>query len=197
MTVEKSPVIILASTSIYRRELLGRICKQFITLSPNIDETPLTNENANNCSERLAIAKAQIIANTQTNALVIGSDQVADCDGQRLSKPGNIDNAIAQLTFASGKLAQFYTGVCVWNTSSGRWRSEVVETKVRFRSLKQSEIKRYVETEDVLGCAGSAKSEGLGIALLESISGSDPTALVGLPLITVATMLREYGVRLP
>ncbi|MDG1163147.1 MAG: Maf family nucleotide pyrophosphatase, partial [Burkholderiales bacterium] len=170
---------------------------QFITLSPNIDETPLANEKANNCSERLAIAKARIIAKTQTNALVIGSDQVAECDGQRLSKPGNIDNAIAQLTFASGKLAQFYTGVCVWNTDSGRWRSEVVETKVRFRSLKQSEIKRYVETEDVLGCAGSAKSEGLGIALLESISGSDPTALVGLPLITVATMLREYGVRLP
>ncbi len=197
MTVEKSPAIILASTSIYRRELLGRICNQFITLSPNIDETPLADENANSCSERLAIAKAQIIAKTQTNGLVIGSDQVAECDGRRLSKPGDIDNAIAQLTFASGKLARFYTGICVWNAGSGRCRSEVIETKVKFRALKQSEIKRYVETEDVLGCAGSAKSEGLGITLLESISGSDPTALVGLPLITVATMLREHGVALP
>ena len=197
MTVEKSPIIVLASTSIYRRELLDRICKQFITLSPNIDETPLADENANNCSERLAIAKARIIAKTQTNALVIGSDQVAECDGRRLSKPGNIDNAIAQLTFASGKLARFYTGVCVWNTESGGFQSKVVETKVRFRSLKQWEIERYVETEDVLGCAGSAKSEGLGIALLESISGSDPTALVGLPLITVAAMLRDNGVNLP
>ncbi|MDA1331778.1 MAG: Maf family nucleotide pyrophosphatase [Proteobacteria bacterium] len=192
-----TPIIVLASTSIYRQELLKRICKNFQVVSPKVDETPLPNEDARLCAERLSIAKARAVAHLTGRDLIIGSDQVAECDGRRLSKPGSLDKAIEQLKFASGRTAFFYTGICVLNRHTNKYQSLVVDTEVTFRQLSLSEIQRYVETEDVLGCAGSAKSEGLGITLLESILGSDPTALVGLPLIALSRMLRDEGVTLP
>jgi septum formation protein len=197
MSSRTLPIIVLASTSIYRRELLGRIYQDFQVESPNVDETPLPNEDARVCAERLSIAKARAITSLSGKDFIIGSDQVAECDGVRLSKPGSLDKAIEQLKFASGRTAFFYTGVCVLNAHTNVHQSVVVDTEVTFRQLSLSEIERYVEAEDVLGCAGSAKSEGLGITMLESILGSDPTALVGLPLIALSRMLRDEGVILP
>jgi septum formation protein len=197
MSTDTPPIIVLASTSIFRRELLKRICQNFEVESPNVDETPLADEDARTCAERLSIAKARAVLQLSGRDLIIGSDQVAECDGKRLSKPGSLDVAIEQLKFASGRTAFFYTGVCVLNLHTNTHESLVVDTEVTFRELSLIEIQRYVETEDVLGCAGSAKSEGLGITLLESILGSDPTALVGLPLIALSRMLRDEGVTLP
>lgn len=198
MSSEVNPVIVLASTSIYRQELLKRICPNVQVESPIADETPLDHESAIACAERLSIAKARSIANLKEERhIIIGSDQVAECDGRWLSKPGTLANAVSQLKHASGKTALFHTGLCVWDTSTNSYDSEVISTEVRFRKLESSEIERYIALEDVLGCAGSAKSEGLGITLLDSILGPDPTALVGLPLITLSRMLRVCGVQLP
>jgi len=198
MSSEVNPTIVLASTSIYRQELLKRICPDAQIESPRVDETPLDQESTIACAERLSIAKARFVAEQKTGRhIIIGSDQVAECEGRWLSKPGTPDNAVNQLEHASGKTAFFHTGLCVWDTNTNRYHSEVISTEVRFRVLEISEIERYVAAEDVLGCAGSAKSEGLGITLLDSILGLDPTALVGLPLIALSRMLRSYGVRLP
>ena len=198
MSPEAKPIIILASTSIYRKELLERICSDIQVESPDVDETPLEQENATACAERLSVAKARSIAQLKKGGhIVIGSDQVAECEGRWLSKPGTVNNAIDQLQYASGRTAVFHTGLCVWDTNTHRYQSEVIDTEVKFRELELPEIQRYVATEDVLGCAGSAKSEGLGITLLESIFGSDPTALVGLPLIALSNMLRRHGLNLP
>jgi len=189
--------IVLASTSIYRRELLERIFKDFAVVSPNIDETSKSTETPAERAMRLSIEKARAGALSTSGDIFIGSDQVAECDNQILHKPGTKENAVAQLMFSSGKLAKFHTGVCVFNQTTDSHDCAVVTTEVKFRSLTIEEIKRYVDREDVLGCAGSAKSEGLGISLLNSIHGSDPTALVGLPLITLTRMLRDVGVSLP
>jgi len=189
--------IVLASTSIYRRELLERLCKDFAVVSPNIDETSKSTETPAERAKRLSIEKARAGALSTSGDIFIGSDQVAECDNQILHKPGTKENAVAQLMFSSGKLAKFHTGVCVFNQTTDSHDCAVVTTEVKFRSLTIEEIKRYVDREDVLGCAGSAKSEGLGISLLNSIHGSDPTALVGLPLITLTRMLRDVGVSLP
>ena len=198
MSSEVNPVIVLASTSIYRQELLKRICPNVQVETPIADETPLDHESAIACAERLSIAKARSIAKLKEERhIIIGSDQVAECDGRWLSKPGTLANAVSQLKHASGKTAFFHTGLCVWDTSTNSYDSEVISTEVRFRKLESSEIERYIALEDVLGCAGSAKSEGLGIALLDSILGPDPTALVGLPLITLSRILRVCGVQLP
>jgi len=189
--------IVLASTSIYRRELLERICEDFAVVAPNIDETSKSTETPAERAMRLSIEKARAGALSTSGDIFIGSDQVAECDNQILHKPGTKENAVAQLMFSSGKLAKFHTGVCVFNQTTDSHDCAVVTTEVKFRSLTIEEIKRYVDREDVLGCAGSAKSEGLGISLLNSIHGSDPTALVGLPLITLTRMLRDVGVSLP
>ncbi len=189
--------LVLASTSPYRRELLARLQLRFETAAPDIDESPLNGESGRDCAMRLARLKARAVGSEYANALVIGSDQVAECDGRRLDKPGIIEKAVEQLSWASGKEAVFNTAVTLLNGATGREQTRVVPTKVRYRRLAPSEIERYLNQEAAIDCAGSAKAEGLGISLLEAIEGNDPTALIGLPLIALCEMLREENVRIP
>jgi septum formation protein len=193
------PKLVLASTSPYRRELLGRLQLPFDAVAPETDETALTHESPVATAERLAEAKARAVAGRFPDALIIGSDQVAYVAGgsQRFGKPGTQKNAIAQLRSMSGKAVIFHTGLCLLNSATGRTHVRGIPTEVRFRELSDAEIHRYVDKEDALNCAGSARSEGLGIALLEYLRGDDPNALVGLPLIALAEMLRAEGVELP
>ena len=170
--------IVLASTSTYRRELLERICKDFTVVAPKVDEAPISTETPAECAMRLSSEKARAGALLTSGDIFIGSDQVAECDNQILHKPGTKEKAIAQLMFSSGKLAKFHTGVCLFNQTTDSHDCATITTEVKFRSLTVDDIKRYVDREDVLGCAGSAKSEGLGISLLDSIHGPDPTALI-------------------
>lgn len=190
------PRLILASTSLYRQELLSRLRLPFTTARPEIDESPLRGESAWALAERLAIAKAGVIAQREPGAFVIGSDQVAELEGTLLGKPGSRDGAIAQLGAMSGREVKFRTAVCVQRESDAP-RIAVDTTTVRFRSLSLAEIERYVDVEQPLDCAGSFKSEGLGITLFEAIESTDPTALIGLPLIATARLLREAGFILP
>jgi septum formation protein len=194
---QTSPRLVLASTSRYRRELLGRLNIPFETDSPNIDETPLQAESGAECAARLSRLKAQAVASQHAGALIIGSDQVAECDGQRLDKPGNLQRAIEQLSWSSGKHAVFSTALTLLNTATGREQTRVIPTTVRYRTLTPAEIERYLEQEAAFDCAGSARAEGLGITLLEAIEGNDPTALIGLPLIALCAMLREENIALP
>ncbi len=189
--------IVLASTSAYRRMLLERFQLPFETARPEVDETPLLDEHPAATADRLAIAKAQAVAPQWPDALVIGSDQVAHIDDEVFGKPGSVERAVAQLRSMSGRTVVFHTALALIDTRSGRIQTDSVPTKVRFRTLSDPEIIRYVEKELPLDCAGSAKSEGLGITLLDALSGDDPTALVGLPLIALSRMLREAGVELP
>lgn len=189
--------LILASTSSYRRELLTRLGLPFETDSPDIDETPLTGESGPECAARLSRLKAQAVAIRHPDALVIGSDQISECHGQRLDKPGNVQRAIEQLSWASGKQAVFSTAVTLLNTASGHEQTRVIPTTVSYRTLSLGEIERYLLQEAAIDCAGSAKAEGLGIALLDAIEGADPTALIGLPLIALCVMLRNEGVVIP
>ena len=189
--------IVLASTSPYRAELLQRFKLPFVTARPETDETPLPGELPPDTAERLALAKAQAVARHHSNALIIGSDQVAYLGEMVFGKPGNAERAIAQLTAMRGQTVVFHTALAVVNTSTGRIQQAAVPTQVRFRELSDDEIANYVEIEQPFDCAGSAKSEGLGISLLEALSGDDPTALIGLPLISLAKMLRTEGIRLP
>jgi septum formation protein len=191
------PKLILASTSRYRRELLERLQLPFETAAPNVDETPRPGESGAACAERLAILKARAIAASHADALIIGSDQVADCEGRRLDKPGDIARAVDQLSWTSGKQAVFNTAVALVNAATGREQTRIIATKVRYRSLTRPDIERYLRREAAIDCAGSAKAEGLGISLLEAIEGDDPTALIGLPLIALCAMLREEGVHIP
>lgn len=193
------PKLVLASTSPYRRELLGRLQIPFEAVAPETDETALTNESPVATAERLAEAKARAVAGHFPDALIIGSDQVAYVAAtlQRFGKPENRKNAIAQLRSMSGKAVVFHTGLCLINTATGRSHLRGIPTEVRFRELSDAEIHRYLDKENALNCAGSARSEGLGIALLEYLRGDDPNALVGLPLIALAEMLRAEGVELP
>ncbi len=191
------PNIVLASTSAYRRALLERFQLPFETARPEVDETPLPGELPPATADRLAIAKAQAVATHWPDALIIGSDQVAHIADQVFGKPGTVERAIAQLQKMSGRTVVFHTALAVIDTRSGRIRTESVSTEVRFRTLSDAEIVRYVEKERPLDCAGSAKSEGLGITLLDALSGDDPTALIGLPLIALSRMLRAEGVELP
>ena len=187
--------IILASGSRYRAELLARLQLPFETWSPNIDETALSGEACVDTARRLARLKAQAAQRQFPSAIVIGSDQVADLDGTPINKPGTLEGARDQLRELSGRTAHFHTALCLIGT--GAPREVVVPTNVRFRALTDAEIDRYLAKEPAIDCAGSAKSEGLGIALLESMTGDDPTALVGLPLIALAAMLRAEGWRVP
>lgn len=189
--------IILASTSPFRRELLSRLGIPFSVASPETDEAALPGEPPDRTAIRLAIAKARAIAGQFPNTLIVGSDQVAFSMGRRYGKPGNRERAVSQLAEMSGKSIVFHSGVALLNTSSGKAQSTCVATKVRFRHLSGEEIERYVDADKPFICAGSAKSESLGIALLEYIRGDDPTALVGLPLIALCHMLRREGVALP
>ncbi|MCX7896583.1 MAG: Maf family nucleotide pyrophosphatase [Rhodocyclaceae bacterium] len=191
------PPLILASSSPYRRELLARLKLPFAVVSPEVDETPLSNEPPWATAERLSLAKALAVAKRHPHALIIGSDQVAYCGSRRFGKPGALDNARAQLRALSGQTVVFHSGLALINGLTGRQHQRGVATEVRFRELTDAEIERYLAQEDVLNCAGSARSEGLGIALVEWIKSDDPTALIGLPLIALCEMLRAEGVALP
>ncbi len=189
--------LVLASTSPYRRELLSRLQLPFEVCAPDTDESPLPQESPVATAERLATAKAAAVAPRFPEALIIGSDQVAYCGDQRFGKPGTRANALVQLGQLSGQEVVFHTGLCLLNSRSGRSHLRGVATRVRFRELSDTEIERYLDKEDALNCAGSARSEALGISLLEWMRSDDPTALVGLPLIALAEMLRAEGISLP
>lgn len=189
--------LVLASTSAYRRELLRRFDIPFEVARPDIDESPLPGEGPRATAERLAIEKARAVAKQFPDALVIGSDQVAAMGEVRFGKPGTLERAIEQLRTMSGRTVVFHTALALLNTRSSTVQVDVVPTEVRFRPLTDDEIVRYVNKERPLDCAGSAKSEALGITLLDALSGDDPNALVGLPLIALARMLRHEGIALP
>jgi len=187
--------IILASGSRYRAELLGRLGLPFETWAPAVDESPLVGESCVETARRLARLKAQAARERFPGAWVIGSDQVAELDGRPVGKPGNRDNARAQLRAMRGRRVVFHTGLCL--LANGRAHESMVPTEVAFRDCTDAEIERYLDREPAFDCAGSAKSEALGISLLASLRGDDPTALVGLPLIALAGMLRAEGAPVP
>jgi len=189
--------LVLGSTSRYRRELLQRLRLPFEVLAPDVDETPLAGEAPAALAQRLAMAKARAVAAQRPDAIVIGSDQVADLDGEPLGKPGNHERAVAQLRRMSGRTVLFQTALAVVCQASGFEASELALVRVVFRDLDDATIERYLRAEEPYDCAGSAKSEGLGIALLERIDNDDPTALIGLPLIHTARLLRQAGLQLP
>lgn len=189
--------IILASGSAYRRELLGRLGLPFECWSPEVDESALPSEPPRATAVRLARVKAEAGARRHPEAWIIGSDQVADLDGEPLGKPGSLDNARRQLRRASGHTVLFHTALCVSNARLQRRHERLVTTDVAFRRLTDAEIERYLAREPAIDCAGSAKSEGLGISLLSRLGGDDPTALVGLPLIALAAILRAEGFDVP
>lgn len=191
------PDLILASTSRYRKELLTRLGLEFRCERPETDESAPPGEAPRELAMRLAVEKARAVAPRHPGALIIGSDQVASCAGERFGKPGNAERAIAQLTAMSGKEVVFDTAVALLDTRSDTVRALNVPTRVGFRTLSNDEIVRYVEREQPFDCAGSAKSEGLGISLLTHIRGDDPNALIGLPLIALCELLREAGLAIP
>lgn len=194
------PRLILASSSAYRRELLSRLHLPFEAIAPHVDETPLAGEAPEDTALRLARAKAQAIAQLHPGALVIGSDQVATLDGEQIGKPGDHARALAQLRKMRGREVVFHTALCLWDgriadpaAAARAAQLENVQVFVRFRDLPDAELDAYLRIEQPYDCAGSAKNEGLGIALLERIDSSDPTALTGLPLIALTGMLRRAG----
>ena len=189
--------LVLASTSSYRQMLLERLSIPFELARPDTDETPLPGEPPATTAERLAAEKARAVATAWPDALIIGSDQVAYLGDQIFGKPGTESRAVAQLQQMSGQTVVFHTALALLNTRTGHLQTEGIPTRVRFRTLTEAEIRRYVAKEQPLDCAGSAKSEGLGISLLEALSGDDPTALIGLPLIALSRMLRAEGLELP
>lgn len=191
------PRLILGSTSRYRTELLRRLWLDFEQRAPGTDETPLPDETPAGRAMRLALAKAEAAGAGVANALVIGSDQVAELDGVMLDKPGDAGRAFAQLTASSGRVVQFHTALCLLDTRNGRAHTHLDHTQVHFRALTAAEIERYIAREQPLDCAGSFKCEGLGISLFERIVNDDPSALIGLPLIALARLLREAGIELP
>jgi septum formation protein len=189
--------LVLGSTSRYRRELLQRLGLPFEVAAPDVDETPQPGEPPAALARRLALAKARAVARRFPQAIVIGSDQVADLDGEPLGKPGDHARATAQLRRMRGRDVVFQTALAVVCEASGYVGEDLAPVHVRFRALGDDEIERYLRAEQPYDCAGSAKSEGLGIALLESIGNDDPTALVGLPLIRTCRLLRAAGLQVP
>jgi septum formation protein len=185
--------LILGSTSSYRRELLARLRLPFEVASPEVDETPHPNEKPRDLACRLALAKAHAVAEKSPHAVVIGSDQVADLNGQPLGKPGDHERAVAQLRLMRGKWVVFQTAVAVVCRERGFAEVDLAAVRVKFLDLSDAQIEAYLRAETPYDCAGSAKSEGLGIALLESIENDDPTALIGLPLIRTCRLLRAAG----
>lgn len=187
------PPLVLGSTSRYRRELLERLRLPFTTERPEVDETPLPGEAPAALALRLALAKGRAVAARHPQAVVIGADQVADLDGEPVGKPGTHERAVAQLRRMSGRRVVFQTALSVLRPATGYERALLVPVAVRFRTLADAEIERYLRLEQPYDCAGSAKCETLGIALLDAIENDDPTALVGLPLIRTCALLREAG----
>lgn len=187
--------LVLGSTSPYRRELLSRLHLPFEVAAPEVDETPLAGEAPGQIALRLALAKARAVAAMFPQAVVIGSDQVADMGGEPLGKPGNHENAVAQLRRMRGGTVVFQTAVSVVCLATGFEQSDLAPVKVKFRMLGDDEIEAYLRAEQPYDCAGSARSEGLGIAILDAIESDDPTALVGLPLIRTCRMIRAAGIK--
>lgn len=185
--------LVLASTSRYRRELLERLGVPFECADPQANESPLPGESAAATALRLAEAKVRAVALRYPQALIVGADQVASCDGLRLDKPGNHANAVRQLTALSGRTASFDTGVVLLEAKSGKLGARLVGCRVTFRSLSAPQIERYLRLEQPYDCAGSAKAEGLGITLIERIETEDPTSLIGLPLIALTELLAQAG----
>jgi septum formation protein len=194
-TSSPRPRLILGSSSRYRKELLSRLQIPFEVIVPDIDETPHPGESPQATALRLALEKARTVALTAPNALVIGSDQVATLDGEQIGKPGNHQNALAQLQKMRGRRVIFHTALCLWDSRQSQAelaaQIENVQTFVTFRDLPDAELDAYLRIEQPYDCAGSAKNEGLGIAILEKIESTDPTALTGLPLIALTGMLRR------
>ncbi len=188
--------LILASSSPFRRELLERLKTPFEVMAPEVDESPRPGETPEKLVERLAIEKARKIAAQKPDALVIGSDQVAVYDGRIVGKPHTHDNAVRQLRSASGKAVTLYTGLALINAATQRVQCEVIPYRVVFRALSDAQIESYLRKEQPYSCAGSVRSEGLGIALLEKFEGEDPNTLIGLPLIRLVRMLENEGIRI-
>lgn len=193
----EAQVIVLASGSRYRRELLARLDMPFTVALPNCDETPLPGESAPATATRLARLKAFSLREQFPDALIIGSDQVALLGGQQLGKPGNFERAKAQLQAMRGETLDFHTALCLLHTPSGRTQDATVTWQVTMRDYSDAEIERYLHKEQPYDCAGSAKTEGLGVTMIAQMAGSDPAALIGLPLIALCRMLRAEGVALP
>ena len=191
-----NPTLVLGSSSPFRKMLLERLLVPFVCANPNIDETPLSNESPIALVERLAIEKAQEIAKTHQNSLIIGSDQVAMHGDKIVGKPHTHERAVAQLKEASGKKIELFTGLALVNSATGNVQSEVVPFTVHFKQLSDYVIERYLRKETPYNCAGSVKSEGLGVALFERFEGDDPNALIGLPLIRLIAMLENQGFNL-
>jgi septum formation protein len=191
------PRLVLASTSAFRRELMTRLQIPFEIANPETDESELPGEGPAATAERLSVAKAKAVACRFPDALIIGSDQVAYLGSRRFGKPLTHERAVEQLRAMRGQTVVFHTGLCLYNSASGNIQVCGIPTEVTFRQLTDAEIERYLEKEQPYHCAGSAKSEGLGIALLASIRGDDPNALIGLPLIALCEMLRTEGVLVP
>jgi septum formation protein len=189
--------LVLASSSRYRRELLARLHLPFVSDSPDIDETPLDGEEPLAMVRRLSCAKAAALRGAHPDALIIGSDQCAVLDGRIIGKPGDHATAVAQLRASSGRSMMVHTGLCLLDTASGETQVDVVSYDILFRKLDDAEIEAYLRLEQPYDCAGSVKSEGLGVSLLEHMRGDDPSALVGLPLIRLGAMLREAGLAVP
>jgi septum formation protein len=185
--------LILASSSIYRRELLTRLQVLFSCISPEVDETPLANELPQHTALRLAQAKAKKVAASHADALIIGCDQVATLDNQQLGKPLTHENATRQLRLMRGREVIFHSALCLYNAETQHMQAEVVPYLVKFRNLTDVQIESYLSKEQPYHCAGSAKSEGLGIAIIEKMTGDDPNALIGLPLIALINMLNNEG----
>lgn len=188
------PKLVLASTSRYRRELLSRLHIPFEIVSPNVDETPLPNETPSATALRLSVLKAQAAAGQFPDALIIGSDQVLMLDSEQLGKPGNFENAFKQLKKMQDKAMVFHTALTLLNSKTGRTQTRDVPTVVHIRKLTDAQIEAYLKKEQPYDCAGSAKSESLGIALMERMDSPDPTALIGLPLMALTEMLMNEGV---
>ncbi len=192
--MQKAPPLILGSTSRYRRELLARLRLPFTAEAPDVDEAPLPGEAPAATALRLAGDKARAVAQRHPDALVIGSDQVADCAGRAIGKPETRQRALDELRRLSGQVVTFHTGLALVHAGSGRLQTTVVAVTSTFRTLREEEIVAYLDRETPYDCAGGVKSEALGIALFESIASDDPTALIGLPLIALCRMLRAEGV---
>ncbi|OUR61324.1 septum formation protein Maf [Colwellia sp. 39_35_sub15_T18] len=186
--------LVLGSTSVFRKSILEKLNLPFECAKPNIDETALVNETPQALVERLAIEKAKAVANEFSNALIIGSDQVAVCDGEILGKPHNFDNGVMQLTKFSNKAVTFYTGLCVFDSANNTVKSLVEPFVVHFNELSPADIENYLKAEQPYNCAGSFKSEGLGICLFKKLEGEDPNTLIGLPLIKLVALLKQHGV---
>jgi MAF protein len=196
-TITSFDTLILGSTSPFRKEQLEKLHIPFECASPNCDETPLENERPQQLVERLSIKKAQSLAKDFPNHLIIGSDQVAVCQKQILGKPHTHENAVKQLLLLSGELVRFYTGLCLYNSNNKTFQVNIIPFEVQFRQLSKMQINNYLHIDKPYNCAGSFKSEAMGISLFESMTGNDPTALIGLPLIQLTSMLANEGIILP